>query len=153
MANQELHEYLNDTVATLGVFYTKLHQHHWYVKGSEFYTLHEKFEELYDAVNETFDEVAERLITIGGQPYSTLQEFLDHSLIEESPYTTEKSSNEMVDSVVSDFKLLSDNLKKGIDLAGEVGDDTTQDMLIDYKKDADKHIWMLQAFLKKDPQE
>lgn len=152
MANQALHEYLNNTVATLGVFYTKLHQHHWYVKGSHFYTLHEKFEELYDAVNETFDEVAERLITIGGKPYSTLQEFLDHSLIEETPYTTEKSGAEMVESVVSDFKLLADNLKKGIDLAGEAEDDVTEDMLIGYKADVDKYIWMLQAFLGKSPE-
>lgn len=153
MASQEVQEYLNNTVATLGVFYTKLHQHHWYVKGSHFYTLHEKFEELYDAVNETFDEVAERLITIGGKPYSTLQEFLEHSLIKEQPYTTEKSDMEMVESVVSDFKLLADNLAKGIQLTGEAEDDVTQDLLIGYKTDVDKYVWMLQAFLGKSPQE
>lgn len=153
MANQQVQEYLNDTVATLGVFYTKLHQHHWYVKGKHFFTLHEKFEELYDAVNETFDEVAERLITIGGKPYSTLQEFIDHSLIKEEPYNEEKSEIEMVESVVGDFTLLADNLKKGIDLTGETGDDVTQDLLIGYKTDVDKHIWMLKAFLGKSPQE
>lgn len=153
MANQAVNEYLNDTVAALGVFYTKLHQHHWYVKGPHFFTLHEKFEELYDAVNETFDEVAERLITIGEKPYSTLQEFLEHSLIEESPYTTEKSGTDMVESVVSDLKLLADNLTKGIQITGEAEDDVTQDLLIGYKTDVEKHIWMLQAFLGKEPTE
>lgn len=153
MSTQEVQEYLNNTVATLGVFYTKLHQHHWYVKGTHFFTLHEKFEELYDDVNETFDEVAERLITIGGKPYSTLKEFLDHSIIEETPYTTEKSGEDMVAEVVADLRILADNLSKGIELTGDAGDDVTQDLLIGYKTDVDKHIWMYQAFLGKSPVE
>lgn len=153
MANKEVQEYLNDTVATLGVFYTKLHQHHWYVKGAHFYTLHEKFEELYDSVNEVFDEVAERLITIGGKPYSTLKEFLDHSAIQESPYTTEKSETEMVETVVADLRVLADSLTKGIQLTGDTGDDVTQDLLIGYKTDVEKNIWMYQAFLGKSPVE
>ena len=32
-----------------GVFYIQnLHRYHWYVKGPLFFTLHAKFEELYD---------------------------------------------------------------------------------------------------------
>ena len=74
MASTEVRDFLNKQVATLGVLYIRLHQFHWYVKGPHFYTLHEKFEELYDETTANLDEVAERLLAIGGEPYSTLSE-------------------------------------------------------------------------------
>lgn len=149
----EVQEYLNDLVASYGVFYTKLHQHHWFVQGNHFFVLHEQFEDLYDEFNEQFDELAERLIAIGGKPYSTLAEFLEHSIIEEKPYTEKVSQEEMVESIVSDLGLFRDNLQKGIKLTEDHDDDVTNDILIGYKTDIDKKIWMFQAFLGKDPLE
>lgn len=71
MANEHLNGYLNELVATWSVLYTKLHNYHWYVNGSSFFTLHEKFEELYDAVTLNLDEVAERILSTGGKPVAT----------------------------------------------------------------------------------
>jgi starvation-inducible DNA-binding protein len=143
----QLQDHLNKIVATQGVLFTKLHQHHWYVKGPNFFTLHEKFEELYDEVNEQFDEFAERLLTIGGNPYSTLQEFIDNSSISEAPYTKEISSEEMVKTVLADFEIVVKDLEKGIELAGEAGDDDTEDLCIGYKTSLEKHMWMLKYYL------
>lgn len=151
--NTEVQELLNDMVASHGVFITKLYQHHFYVQGPHFFTLHIKFEELYKETTEHFDELAERLIAIGGKPYATLKEFLEHSAIEEKPYTEKVPAEEMVASTVADYRILADNLAAGIQLTGEVGDDVTQDLLIAYKTGVDKNIWMLQAFLGKDPLE
>ena len=151
--NTEVQELLNDMVASHGVFITKLYQHHFYVQGPHFFTLHIKFEELYKETTEHFDELAERLIAIGGKPYATLKEFLEHSAIEEKPYTEKVPAEEMVASTVADYRILCDNLAAGIKLTGEVGDDVTQDLLIAYKTGVDKNIWMLQAFLGKDPLE
>lgn len=151
--NTEVQGLLNDMVASHGVFITKLYQHHFYVQGPHFFTLHIKFEELYKETTEHFDELAERLIAIGGKPYATLKEFLEHSAIEEKPYTEKVPAEEMVASTVADYRILADNLAAGITLTGEVGDDVTQDLLIAYKTGVDKNIWMLQAFLGKDPLE
>jgi DNA-binding ferritin-like protein (oxidative damage protectant) len=107
MATQEVKDYLNTVVATQGLFYIRLHQFHWYVKGPHFFTLHEKFEELYDAVTENLDLVAERLLAIGGDPYSTLQEFIDHSVIEESVEDKNLSEDEMVEAVVADLETIA----------------------------------------------
>ncbi|MGB3160660.1 MAG: DNA starvation/stationary phase protection protein [Carnobacterium sp.] len=144
---------LNNLVAAHRVLTSKLYQYHFYVQGTHFFTLHEKFEELYNETTEKFDELAERLLAIGGKPYSTLQEFLDHSSIKEKPYTEKITDMDMVTSVVSDLRIMRDELARAIVLTGEAGDDVTQDMLIGYKTDVDKHIWMLQAFLGKDPLE
>ncbi|EDP69148.1 general stress protein 20U Dps [Carnobacterium sp. AT7] len=152
MAKQtEVQELLNELVATYGVFNIKLYQHHFYVKGPHFFTLHEKFEELYDEVTGQFDELAERLIAIGGKPYATLGEFLEFSTIKEAPYDGKETAEEMVSSTILDYKIIDERLQKGINLTGEAGDDSTQDLLIGYKSGVDKTIWMLQAFLGKNP--
>lgn len=146
MSNQ-LHDHVNKIVATQGVLFTKLHQHHWYVKGEGFFTLHEKFEELYNEVNLQFDEFAERLLTIGGNPYSTLREFIDHSSVKEEPYTKEVSSKDMVKAVLADFDIVVKDLAKGIELAREADDDVTEDLCIVYKASLEKHMWMLRFYL------
>lgn len=149
MASQEVKDYLNTVVATQGQFYIRLHQFHWYVKGSHFFTLHEKFEELYDEATENLDLVAERLLAIGGEPYSTLQEFIDHSVIEERVEDKNLSQDEMVKAIVTDLETIADSLQKGAELTDEKEDFPSNDMLIAMKESVDKHIWMLKAYLGK----
>jgi len=153
MATEEVKNYLNEVVATQGVFYIRLHQFHWYVKGSHFFTLHEKFEELYDAVTINLDVVAERLLAVGGEPYSTMSEFVEHSAIEEDVDDKNLSQDEMVKAVVADLNTIADSLDKGIDLTEEHEDFPSNDMLISMKEDVDKHLWMLKAYLGKNAKE
>lgn len=148
--NTEVQTALNNLVATYRVFNSKLYQHHFYVQGSQFFILHETFEDLYNEATANFDELAERLLAIGGKPFSTLQEFMEHSSIKEKPYTDKVAANEMVKITVADFRSIRNQLSKAIALTGDAGDDVTQDLLIGYKTQVDKHIWMLQAFLGQD---
>lgn len=147
--NDEVREYLNTLVATQNLFYVKLHQAHWYVKGPSFFELHVKFEEYYNVITEQMDETAERLLAIGGEPYSTMTEFLEHSLVQETPSYKGVSQEELVERLVDDYRILQTSLGKGIDLADDVKDDITTDMLIEQKTQVDETIWMLQAFLGK----
>lgn len=59
-----LENVLNQQIADFNVLYTKLHRFHWYVKGPQFFTLHEKFEEFYNETADYIDEYAERLLAI-----------------------------------------------------------------------------------------
>lgn len=149
MASKEVKDFLNKVVATQGVFYIRLHQFHWYVKGPHFFTLHEKFEELYDDTTEKLDLVAERLLAIGGEPYSTLAEFIEHSDIEERVEDKELTEDEMVQAVVADLVTIGKSLDKGIKLTEEHEDFPSNDMLIEMREDVDKQIWMLKAYLGK----
>lgn len=144
--NGKVQELLNNMVATEAVFMFKMYHRHFYVKGSHFFILHEKFEDLYEEAADHFDELAERLLAIGGHPYSSMAQFLEHSILKEDP-KQDVSDMDMVKGTVEDLQAICDNLAKGIDVTGEAGDDTTQDMLIAYKMVVDKHIWMLTAFL------
>lgn len=151
MAKDSVKDYLNNLVATQGLFYIKLHQVHWYVKGHGFFELHEKMEEFYDELTEHFDETAERLLQIGGMPYSTLKEYINHSVIEESVDNKDLPQEEMIEMVVKDYETLRDELARGIDLCDEANDDITVDMLVEQKTHVDQVIWMLWAFLGTNP--
>src|SRR5690625_1231983 len=92
LRNYEEHEknttssVVNQLVANQGVMFVKLHQYHWYVQGPDFFTLHDKFEELYNETSTQFDAFAERLLAKGEKPFSTLTEFLEHATISEKSY-------------------------------------------------------------------
>ena len=61
-----VNEIVNKQVANFSVMYIKLHNFHWYVKGEQFFTLHEKFEELYTETATIIDDLAERLLALEG---------------------------------------------------------------------------------------
>ncbi|WP_394188332.1 Dps family protein [Paenisporosarcina quisquiliarum] len=140
-----LNKELNKQVATWSVMYTKLHNFHWYVKGPQFFTLHAKFEELYNEATLHMDEIAERLLTLGGKPVATLAEHLELSDVKEA--TGKESTDQMVSSVVKDFDTIMKSLKKGMDEAAKDEDDMTEDLLNAVYQSIEKHQWMLNAFL------
>ncbi|UJL46694.1 DNA starvation/stationary phase protection protein [Virgibacillus sp. NKC19-16] len=161
MATEHIHEdhhataafMTNHIVANLGVLNIKLHQYHWHIQGPHFFTLHAKFEELYNEVNQYFDAFAERLIALGQNPYSTLEEFLEHTFIHEKTYDKKIAADKMVENLVTDYRTIQDVAIKAIELAGKEEDAVTEDLLIDYKDSIDSTIWMLQAYLGKDAQD
>ncbi|WP_026563258.1 Dps family protein [Bacillus sp. UNC41MFS5] len=136
---------INQQIANWNVLYTKLHRFHWYVKGPHFFTLHAKFEELYEEAAATIDEFAEQLLTIGGRPVSTLKEYLQLATIEETNETL--TAEEMVQAIVHDFSLIIDELKVGMEVADQNNDEVTSDMFLGLVGTLNKHNWMLQAFL------
>ena len=136
---------LNKLVANLTVLYTKLHSFHWYVKGRSFYTLHEVFENYYDETTNTLDEVAERLLAIGGRPVSTLKGALEIATIKEATET--ESTSEMVASVLVDFELLIKDLSEIMESSEEAGDQGTSDLALGIKTELEKKVWMLKAYL------
>ncbi|WP_339190871.1 DNA starvation/stationary phase protection protein [Paenibacillus sp. FSL R5-0490] len=142
-----LQEVLNRQIAGWSVLYTKLHNFHWYVQGPHFFTLHAKFEELYNLATANMDEVAERLLAIGGRPVATMTEQLRLSPIEEAQGRL--SAERMVESVVADLHTMVKVIRQGIHEAGEAEDNATEDMLIGFTAALDKEVWMLNAFLGK----
>lgn len=142
-----IHTTLNELIANQGVLYIKLHQYHWHVQGHHFFTLHEKFEQLYDETTEYMDEFAERLVAKRVKPLSTLKQFLENATIQEELYEKKMSAEEMVDDIIGDFTEIRDLVKQGIQEAETISDDVTEDMLIAYNEYIDTTVWMLTAYL------
>ncbi|KTR61616.1 general stress protein [Exiguobacterium indicum] len=137
---------LNQQVANYGVLFVKLHNYHWYIKGPDFLTLHEKLEELYTWVSEQYDVVAERLLMNNGTPSATLKEYLEQTTLEEAK--SGLSADEMIDSVIQDFQQVRKEMLDAIEHL-EAQDVTVEDDLLGQAKEIEKQIWMLRATLKK----
>ena len=65
---------LNDLLANYQLFYQNLRGLHWNIKGKEFFELHLKFEELYNDAVIKIDEIAERILTLEGEPLHTFSD-------------------------------------------------------------------------------
>lgn len=148
MSNQQdVVKELNQQVANWTVAYTKLHNFHWYVKGPNFFSLHTKFEELYDEASQYVYDLAERILAIGGNPIGTLTESLDKSIVKEAGKNY--AAEQMVEELSHDFTNISKQLEHAIEVAGNAGDDVSEDMFIGMQTSVDKHNWMLQSYLGK----
>ncbi|AIQ12142.1 Dps family protein [Paenibacillus durus] len=145
VGSTSIEQVLNRNVANLNVLYVKLHNFHWFVKGEQFFTLHVKFEKLYDEVTEKMDEVAERLLSIKGTPAATMKEYLEIATIQEA--TGKEDSRAMLQSLIEDFTTIAEELTEGIELAEEASDQPTADLFIKIRSDFEKHSWMLRSFL------
>jgi starvation-inducible DNA-binding protein len=142
MAN--IHEVLNKQIANWSVLYVKLHNYHWYVKGQQFFTLHAKFQELYEEAALHVDEIAERLLALQGKPVAKMADYLSLASVKEADGS--ENAQQMVAATIADFSTIVGELKSGISLAQEAGDETTADMLLAIHTALEKHVWMLRAF-------
>ncbi len=135
-------EKLNYLVADAQVLYTKLHNFHWNVKGPHFYQIHTKTEEFYNHFATLYDDLAERVIQLGGTPYVTLKEILENTRIEEYP-STKFTTAELFQSLKEDFKFLLSEFRN----LGEIVDgDAASTALVDEQITfLEKEIWMLEA--------
>lgn len=142
---EKLIDIVNKQIANWNVLYVKLHNYHWYVKGPQFFTLHTKFEELYNEAALHIDELAERLLALGVKPLATMKDYLAVASVHEAKGN--ETAEEMVAEIVRDFETMIEELKAGMDYAGEIGDETTGDMLLGIHQSLEKHVWMLKSFL------
>jgi starvation-inducible DNA-binding protein len=136
---------LNDFLADLQVFYQNLRGFHWNIKGAQFFTLHEKFESYYNETAETVDEVAERILTIGGEPVHAFSDYLAMASLPEikNVYDGRKAVGHIKDQ----YEALLAKMKKLQAMAADRNDEGTDTMFSDLIGSTEKKLWMLKAFL------
>lgn len=147
MSKEKTQEILNQTVADLSKAAALIHQTHWYMRGRGFLNLHPKMDEFMDGLNDHLDEFAERLITIGGSPVSTLKEFDEKSKIKLATATWDKSITERLQEVLAAYQYLAKLFQEGMDTAEAESDAVTVDLYTVALGDVEKTIWMLEAEL------
>lgn len=138
---------LNQAVADLSVAHSILHQVHWYMRGPGFMVWHPKMDTYMDMLDSYLDEMSERLITLGGSPFSTLKEFSENSHLSEVPGDYGLTMEQQLARVVTVFRALVALFEEGLKTTDEAGDDVTNDLFTGAKASLEKEIWMLQAEL------
>lgn len=143
--SQKVVNALNSLLANYQIYYQNLRGFHWNVKGNRFFVLHAKFEELYNDAIEKVDEIAERILTLGGVPLHSYAAYSKAATLKARENVTD--GNECLKAVVEDLLVLLQQERELLSLAAEVGDDGTQDVFSSYISEQEKLLWMIHAYL------
>lgn len=101
---QQISEKLNILLADYSIFYQNTRGAHWNIRGDKFFTLHPKFEELYNTLVLKIDEIAERILTLGSTPNHNYSDYLTLSTIQESKEVSD--ADKAVENILAPLKSL-----------------------------------------------
>lgn len=137
---------LNELLADYHIYYQKLRNYHWNVRGRNFFDLHVKFEEMYVDARTKIDEIAERILTLRYHPVSKYSDYLEIGTIQESDSLI--SDRDMVSILLKDHKLLINKMLSILKVCEKAEDEGTIDLLGAYIRELEKSSWMLDAWIK-----
>lgn len=136
---------LNVLLSNFQVYYQSLRGIHWNIKGKRFFDLHVKFEELYNDSQLKIDLIAERVLTLGGRPLHTFEDYIQFNqlTVGKNISNDEKAIHLIVNSLSHLLKIEREILIK----SSEINDEGTNSMMSDFIAEQEKTIWMMQAWL------
>lgn len=135
---------LNVRLADAVDLYSQVKQAHWNVKGSDFYQLHELFDDLASSLVEHVDNIAERATTLGGTALGTARMAAAASSLEEYPEDISAGRDHLA-ALVGRYAKFAANLRSAAAQAEEYGDADTNDLFVEVSRSVDKHLWFLEA--------
>ena len=144
---KKIAEKLNELLADYSIFYQNTRGAHWNIKGDQFFTLHVKFEELYDNLVLKIDEIAERILTLGYTPNHNFSDYIELSTIKESKEVSDGAK--CVENILSSFKIVIDLQRELLDITDKAGDEGTNSQMSDYITEQEKEVWMYNSYLGK----
>ena len=134
-------------LANAMTLYIKTRKFHWNVSGNSFMELHKLFENQYKQLEESIDEIAERIGKLGAKTIGTMKEFSELKTLHESPnkYPTQ---NEMIKELLKDHEAVIVKLREDIDLCTETYKDAgTADFLTGLIQAHETIAWTLRRYL------
>ncbi len=112
-----LNDKLNVLLANYAVEAHKIHNFHWYVSGPSFYNVHTDLDEVYGAMYDQLDEVAELILMNDGSPLGSMDSFLKNATLSEVAEGFKKPQ-EIFDAILADYeaiRALASEIKKDAD--------------------------------------
>jgi len=129
------------------VLYIKLRNYHWNVVGMQFKPLHELFEEQYNLLAVSIDNIAERIRSLGFFAPGSLKDFLGMARLVETDHLNGKAETMLV-NLIRDHEAIIQILRYDLEMAmDKYGDAGTSDFLTGLMEEHEKMVWMLRAHL------
>jgi starvation-inducible DNA-binding protein len=142
-ARVEVARLLNARLADCIDLQSQCKQAHWNVSGPQFISLHKLFDEVYEAVGDYADLLAERVAQLGGVAEGTARVAAQRSTLLDYPLTL-RSGDEHVaalSDVLAQFGRLA---RLGIDEMDELGDAGSADICTEISRGIDKWLWFVE---------
>jgi len=122
---EKLNQVLADTI-TLRDLYKK---HHWQVSGHTFYQLHLLFDKHAGEQGELVDQIAERIMLLGGVSIAMAHDVAEATRIPRPPKGREEVPVQ-ISRLLEAHEIVLKESREGAKEAAEAGDDGTNDLLI-----------------------
>jgi len=136
---------LNRLLANFQRYYQNLRGIHWNIKGKRFFDLHIKFEELYTDANLKVDEIAERILTLGGVPLHTFEDYIENSKVPVGKnITKDEDAIRLIVESLSELLVIERAI---LDASDEASDEGTNSMMSEFITQQEKTVWMMKAWL------
>jgi starvation-inducible DNA-binding protein len=136
---------LNSLLSNFQVYYQNLRGIHWNIRGRRFFDLHVKFEELYNDSQLKIDMIAERVLTLGGTPLHTFEDYIKHNELVVGKNIS--IDEEAIHLIVNSLSHLLKIERKILNASGAINDEGSNAMMSDFIAEQEKTIWMMQAWL------
>lgn len=140
---------LNERLAELIDLQLQTKQAHWNVKGPNFIALHELFDSVAEAIENSVDTVAERIVALGGIAEGTITAIGKRSKLPAYPLNI-TSGRDHVDALSSSLAFVGKSVRASIDRATEIGDADTADLFTGLSRELDKKLWFVESHLQAD---
>ncbi len=139
---------LNILLSNFQVYYQNLRGIHWNIRGKRFFDLHVKFEELYTDAQLKIDMIAERVLTIGGTPLHTFEDYIKNNklAVGKNISNDEKAVHLIINSLSDLLKIEREILNQ----SDEINDEGTNSLMSDFIAEQEKTIWMMRAWLEEE---
>jgi len=121
-------------------------QAHWNVKGPQFIALHELFDGVHTRIQPQMDDLAERIVQLGGTAHGTVQAARARTSLPEYPLDL-AAGRAHVEALVASLAAYGKAVRAAIDDATKLGDADTADLFTEISRAADKDLWFVEAHL------
>jgi starvation-inducible DNA-binding protein len=137
---------LNQVLADSYALLSLTHLAHWNVEGPGFFALHTAFQTQYEELFVAIDEIAERIRALDAYAIGGLRTLADAARMGE--FASPLAQEDYVRALIAANEKLVADAARARDVAGQVNDAESQDLMIGRITLHQKTIWMLKSFLK-----
>ena len=144
--DSRLTDALNLVLADSYALMALTHLAHWNIEGPNFFSLHKAFHEQYEDLFEAIDEIAERVRALDGYAIGGLNKLARTAGMDE--FSSPMPQKDYVAAMIVAHEKVMDDAIRARDIAGEMNDLQSQDLMIKRLTFHEKTIWMLKSYLK-----
>ena len=119
-------------------------QAHWNVKGTAFIALHDLFDRLADEIDAAADDIAERIVALGGYSDGRSRRTANDSTLPPWPEVAQAQAD-VLTALAASISVHAKALRRAIDQSSDIGDAGTADLFTGQLRQTDKHLWLVEA--------
>lgn len=142
---------LNQALADMSDLYSQTKQAHWNVRGPYFFTLHKLFDEVAEAVEAPIDDIAERIVQLGGVAQGTVRMAAKNSALAEFEVSDKAAASDPLayaKALAAQFAVIAKSVRAATDEAAAAGDADTADLFTGVSRALDKSLWFIEAHMR-----